>query len=526
MARRTEIPPGEVITIAMAGNPNVGKSTLFNAVTGLNQHTGNWPGKTVASAEGLCRHGGKAYRLVDLPGTYSLLAHSAEEEVARNFLCFSRPEAVCIVCDATCLERNLNLVLQTLEITPRAAICLNLMDEAKKRKLRIEPARLEALLGVPVMGCTARQKNTPARLFSLLERATGSQKAARSYMPRYPEEIEKALVPVCRVLQKKDCRGLAPRWVALRLLEGDPTLMEELDRHLGPDFRRDAGLFIAMTEAERLLAEGGIPQGELPDRIVATLAGEASRLAAAVVTGEEKSYSTADRRLDKVLTGRRWGIPIMLGLLAVIFWLTISGANLPSALLAKGLFRLQDLLSGALLGLGVPLWLHDALILGVYRVAAWVVSVMLPPMAIFFPLFTLLEDMGYLPRVAYNLDRPLKRCGACGKQALTICMGFGCNAAGVVGCRIIDSPRERLIAILTNNFVPCNGRFPPPEKGQIAPPGQQGLQGLPPGGGVGRDGQADFNVSRVIAAHIPRLLFHKAMLLGGKKERRGQRPRR
>ena len=161
-----------------------------------------------------------------------------------------------------------------------------------------------------------------------------------------------------------------------------------------------------------------------------------------------------------MLTGRRWGIPIMLGLLAVIFWLTISGANLPSALLAKGLFRLQDLLSGALLGLGVPLWLHDALILGVYRVAAWVVSVMLPPMAIFFPLFTLLEDMGYLPRVAYNLDRPLKRCGACGKQALTICMGFGCNAAGVVGCRIIDSPRERLLAILTNSFVPCNGRFP------------------------------------------------------------------
>ena len=451
---------GAVYTVALAGNPNVGKSTLFNAVTGLNQHTGNWPGKTVASAEGLCRHGGKAYRLVDLPGTYSLLAHSAEEEVARNFLCFSRPEAVCIVCDATCLERNLNLVLQTLEITPRAAICLNLMDEAKKRKLRIEPARLEALLGVPVMGCTARQKNTPARLFSLLERATEGEENRRSYMPRYPEEIERALVPVCRALQKKDCRGLAPRWVALRLLEGDPTLMEELDRHLGPDFRRDAGLFIAMTEAERLLAEGGIPQGELPDRIVATLAGEASRLAAAVVTGEEKSYSTADRRLDKVLTGRRWGIPIMLGLLAVIFWLTISGANLPSALLAKGLFRLQDLLSGALLGLGVPLWLHDALILGVYRVAAWVVSVMLPPMAIFFPLFTLLEDAGYLPRVAYNLDRPFHACHACGKQALTMCMGLGCNAAGVVGCRIIDSERERLLAVLTNSLMPCNGRFP------------------------------------------------------------------
>ena len=255
MARRTEISPGEVITIAMAGNPNVGKSTLFNAVTGLNQHTGNWPGKTVASAEGLCRHGGKAYRLVDLPGTYSLLAHSAEEEVARNFLCFSRPEAVCIVCDATCLERNLNLVLQTLEITPRAAICLNLMDEAKKRKLRIEPARLEALLGVPVMGCTARQKNTPARLFSLLERATEGEENRRSYMPRYPEEIERALVPVCRALQKKDCRGLAPRWVALRLLEGDPTLMEELDRQIDLALPRELVLDLSgltFTDSSRI----------------------------------------------------------------------------------------------------------------------------------------------------------------------------------------------------------------------------------------------------------------------------------
>ena len=244
---------------------------------------------------------------------------------------------------------------------------------------------------------------------------------------------------------------------------------------------------------------------------MATLAGEASRLAEAVVTGEEKSYSTADRRLDKVLTGRRWGIPIMLGLLAVIFWMTISGANLPSALLAKGLFRLQDLLSGALLGLGVPLWLHDALILGVYRVAAWVVSVMLPPMAIFFPLFTLLEDMGYLPRVAYNLDRPLKRCGACGKQALTICMGFGCNAAGVVGCRIIDSPRERLLAILTNSFVPCNGRFPTLVNlillffvGTAAGPGQSVLSALLLTGFILLGAAATFAVTGILSRTVLR----------------------
>ena len=300
MARRTEIPPGEVITIAMAGNPNVGKSTLFNAVTGLNQHTGNWPGKTVASAEGLCRHGGKAYRLVDLPGTYSLLAHSAEEEVARNFLCFSRPEAVCIVCDATCLERNLNLVLQTLEITPRAAICLNLMDEAKKRKLRIEPARLEALLGVPVMGCTARQKNTPARLFSLLERATGSQKAARSYMPRYPEEIEKALVPVCRVLQKKDCRGLAPRWVALRLLEGDPTLIKDTiaDGGAGPapgaGFPAGRGAFYSDDRGGKTAGR----RGHSPGRAARPHSGHTGR------GSQPAGRGCGDRRGKKLLHGR------------------------------------------------------------------------------------------------------------------------------------------------------------------------------------------------------------------------------
>ena len=249
-------------------------------------------------------------------------------------------------------------------------------------------------------------------------------------------------------------------------------------------------------------------------------------LAAQAVTYTKEHYRKREERLDRILTGPFTGTAVMVLLLLGIFWLTITGANYPSQLLSDGLFWVQDRLSDLFAYLNAPAWLHGALVLGVYRVLAWVVSVMLPPMAIFFPLFTLLEDFGYLPRVAFVLDHAFQRAKACGKQALTMCMGFGCNAAGVVGCRIIDSPRERLIAILTNNFVPCNGRFPPPEKGQIAPPGQQGLQGLPPGGGVGRDGQVDFNVSRVIAAHMPRLLFHKAMLLGGKKERRGQRPRR
>ena len=447
--------------IALAGNPNVGKSTVFNALTGLNQHTGNWPGKTVTNAQGRCTAGGRSYVMVDIPGAYSLMAHSAEEEVARNFICFGEPDAVVVVCDATCLERNLNLVLQTLEISRRVVVCVNLMDEAERKGIKLDLELLSERLGVPVVGTTARRKKSLRLLTDCLERVCSAPEPGEPFSVRYPDAIEDAVALLEPLVEEKSAGRLNSRWLSLRLLDQDDSLIREINACLGEDFLRDEALQSALGEAMALLRERGVENtDQLKDMTVAALIHSAEAICCGAVTCERSQYAETDRRLDRLLTGRLTGYPVMLALLALIFWLTISGANYPSQLLADGLFRVQDRLTELFEYLNAPDWLHGVLVLGAYRVLAWVVSVMLPPMAVFFPLFTLLEDAGYLPRVAYNLDRPFKRCRACGKQALTMCMGFGCNAAGVVGCRIIDSPRERLLAILTNNFVPCNGRFP------------------------------------------------------------------
>lgn len=447
--------------IALAGNPNVGKSTVFNALTGLNQHTGNWPGKTVTNAQGRCTAGGRSYVMVDIPGAYSLMAHSAEEEVARNFICFGEPDAVVVVCDATCLERNLNLVLQTLEISRRVVVCVNLMDEAERKGIKLDLELLSGRLGVPVVGTTARRKKSLRLLTDCLERVCSAPESGEPFSVRYPDAIEDAVALLEPLVEEKSAGRLNSRWLSLRLLDQDDSLIREINACLGEDFLRDEALQSALGEAMALLRERGVENtDQLKDMTVAALIHSAEAICCGAVTCERSQYAETDRRLDRLLTGRLTGYPVMLALLALIFWLTISGANYPSQLLADGLFRVQDRLTELFEYLNAPDWLHGVLVLGAYRVLAWVVSVMLPPMAVFFPLFTLLEDAGYLPRVAYNLDKPFKRCRACGKQALTMCMGFGCNAAGVVGCRIIDSPRERLLAILTNSFVPCNGRFP------------------------------------------------------------------
>ncbi|WP_252224327.1 ferrous iron transport protein B [Clostridium sp. ZBS2] len=446
--------------IALAGNPNVGKSTVFNNLTGLNQHTGNWPGKTVTNATGKYTHKKKEFTLVDIPGTYSLMANSVEEEVARDFICFGNPDATVVIVDATCLERNLNLVLQTLEITENVLVCVNLMNEAKRKGIVINLEKLSSLLGVPVVGTSANIGKGLQELKDEIYNLSFNSVEKNIISIKYSSFIEDAILLIEKVLPDKLKSKLNTRWLSLKLLEGDLTLLSSIDNYIGFKLLDDTSIAKAIYNAKEYLKINGLDENMLRDEIVTTLVCIAEKVSKDVVAFSLEKYNDFDRKIDKVLTSKKFGIPIMILLLAVIFWITITGANVPSEILATGLFWIQDKLSAFLFSLGAPVWLEGVLIQGVYRTLAWVVSVMLPPMAIFFPLFTLLEDLGYLPRIAYNLDNFFKKSCACGKQALTMCMGFGCNAAGIIGCRIIDSPRERLIAIITNNFVPCNGRFP------------------------------------------------------------------
>ena len=596
--------------IALAGNPNVGKSTVFNEMTGMNQHTGNWPGKTVANAQGYANDGEQGYVMVDIPGCYSLMAHSTEEEVARDFICFENPDAVIVVCDATCLERNLNLVLQILEANRRAVVCVNLMDEAKKKSISIRFDVLEERLGVPVIGTAARsgkgleqiyeglkhvlelnKRLESARYMEVVEgeyaeteavdvemeavveaevedveveavaeaedvemeavveaevedveveaeaeaeaeetenaeakmkieeagskdaeeaeeaeaaetvkeaeaetkniaardiearnmeaaaenvndienevRKTAEKAADRRFdenpapriLIRYPEYIEAAIARLTPVVRKTAGEGVNIRWLCARLLDSNENLMEAVRKYLTP-VAESLEVSSLLAEIREEWKERGITQKRVSDDMASVFVRKAEFICRGAVVYENQKYDKKDRLLDRLFTSKATGFPIMFLILLGVFWLTITGANYPSELLSTGLFWVEDRISELFLAIGMPVLLNDLLVHGVYRVLAWVISVMLPPMAIFFPLFTLLEDFGYLPRVAFNLDRCFKRCAACGKQALTMCMGFGCNAAGIIGCRIIDSPRERLIAMITNNFVPCNGRFP------------------------------------------------------------------
>ena len=443
--------------IALAGNPNVGKSTVFNALTGLHQHTGNWSGKTVGTAEGRFRRGKKEIRLVDLPGAYSLTADSAEEEVARDFLCFEHPDAAVVICDACCLERNLIFAIQVAQIIPKTMLCVNMMDEARHRGIKIDLDALSKETGIPAVGVSAARYEGLDELEENMIKLVEGRLHTVFIPVRYPKAIENAIESLAPVLARK--YGIKAVFPVIKLIENEHGFVSAFERRFG-EIASDPELTGAIGKAARIMRDGGITKKNVSDRVAACAVLRAEEICLSAVDASEQKAVRRDGKIDSVLTDGIWGIPVMLLLFAGIFWITVSGANYPSQWIASGFAIAEEWLCKGLSAINAPPVLADIIVNGVWRVLSWVVSVMLPPMAIFFPLFTLLEDLGYLPRVAFNLDRSFKAAGACGKQALTMCMGLGCGAVGVTGARIIDSPRERLIAIITNCFVPCNGRFP------------------------------------------------------------------
>lgn len=449
-------------TIAIAGNPNVGKSTVFNSLTGLHQHTGNWPGKTVSNASGIATFNNKNFLLVDIPGTYSIMSNSQEEEIARDYICFGNPDCTVVVLDATCLERNLNLVYQILEITNKVVVCVNLLDEAEKKGIEIDLDKLSFTLGVPVVGTIARKKKTLNKLMQSVYEVCTENCSDELFKIEYPESIENAITIVEKSAKELLCSSLFTnyRWISLKLLEGNSKIISSIENYLNINLVDNENISCSVNKAKEILEENNINISSFKDIIVSTIMYHSEKISLDVIRCKRQNYSVRTNKIDKILTSKLTGIPIMLLFFALIFWITITGANYPSALLTKFFNYIETKLVLLFEHFNSPLWLIDISVFGLYRTLAWIVAVMLPPMAIFFPLFTILEDLGYLPRIAFNLDNFFRKACTSGKQALTMCMGFGCNAAGVVGCRIIDSPRERLVAMLTNNFVPCNGRFP------------------------------------------------------------------
>lgn len=447
----------EEYRIALAGNPNVGKSTIFNNLTGMHQHTGNWTGKTVANATGECIYKEQKYTFIDLPGTYSIMSNSEEEEIARDYICFGNPDTTVVVVDATTLERNLNLVFQIMEITDNVILCVNLLDEAKKKKIKVDLKKLSSELGIPVVGTVARNKRTLDKLLESIKKACENKISIQPKRVIYQKNIEDTIAKLTKVLKEKySLNENMYRWISLKIIDGEEKIIKSIEKNLEIEILENKEI---QSIIENIKKDNDF-NINYKDIIISKIVETAEKISNKVCMFEDKDYSERDRKIDKILTSKKYGIPIMMLFLGLIFWLTIVGANYPSQFLFDIFSKFQEKLINFATYINCPSWLSDMLILGVYQTLTWVVSVMLPPMAIFFPLFTILEDLGYLPRIAFNMDGFFKKACCSGKQMITMCMGFGCNACGVTGCRIINSPRERLIAIITNNLVPCNGRFP------------------------------------------------------------------
>ncbi len=435
-------------TLIFAGNPNVGKSTLFNYLTGLHQHTGNWTGKTVEGATGIFKHKKQTFQLLDTPGAYSLLSHSPEEVVTRDTLAFLPCDCVVVICDATAPQRGISFLLQIMELCPRVILCFNLTDQAKKQGIVMNYQGISKQLRIPVIATSSKEKVSLKNFKTTLCELPPDH----SFVMKYPAPIEIELSYLTRQIQQFNTSPIPSRYLAIKVLEQDTDFLTTFKNKTDISFDQ-----VDIENTFRMLTMKGYDKLTLQKIFTIKKQQYAQELCRQTVT-QTKPFP--QYKADKLLTNRYGSFCVFTLLLLAVFWITISAAQYPSELLQNFLFSLEKPLAQFLSTCHLPNFVIKLLTEGMYRAVAFVVSVMLPPMAIFFPFFTMLEDFGLLPRIAFNLDHRFSQCNACGKQALTMCMGFGCNATGVMGCRIIQSPRERLIAILTNSLVPCNGRFP------------------------------------------------------------------
>jgi len=432
------------LTVALGGNPNIGKSTLFNLLTGRNQHVGNWPGKTVEKVEGRLRYNGKIIKVVDLPGTYSLNAGSLEEVIARDFLVQGKPDVVLAMADATNLERNLYLVLQLMELTPRLVLAVNMMDVARREGLRINLNKLSAALGIPVVSISAA---TGQGIDGLLKTVIAVGEGTITPAPRvdYGKEIESCLQKISAALAGAAARW-PRRWTALKLLENNPAVAAEL---------KAAGHVEALQQAAACREFIGPC---VQRKVIAALYGFAHRVAAEAVTGRSNGRRSLTERLDGIVLHRLAAFPIILVMLGTIFAITLFGAAPLSARLAAIFAWLADQTREILVCLHAPWWLTGAVVDGLIVGMGAVISVMLPTMTIFFVIFALLEDAGFVPRLAFIMDRPLKAVGSQGKHCVSCLLAFGCSIPAVSSTRIMTGS-HRLLAMLTSPLLPCNGRL-------------------------------------------------------------------
>lgn len=423
------------IKVALVGTPNVGKSTIYNHLTHNHEHTGNWSGKTVGVSKGECEYEDTLYTFYDLPGTYSLISKSREEVIATDFILFGDFDVAVVVCDATSLEKGINLVVQTKEICKNVVVCINLVDEAKKKGIEIDFDLLSSQLNSLVVPTSARQNIGLVELLQAIKSSKDTE-----YLDIHYGILNDSIEKLSHTISTNDYN---PKWIALKIMEENTYYIERFKE-------------MGIIQDQKV----NLKDVDVNLEIVLKIARKTKEILKDAVVYHVSDYDHKERKIDQILTSKIWGIPIMLAILFICFYLTIVGANYPSSWLFSFFSSLEELLIHFLEWLCLPTSIVHLLVYGVYQTLYWVVSVMLPPMLIFFPIFTFLEDLGVLPRIAFNLDHAFSKCKACGKQALTMCMGIGCNAVGVTGARIIDSKRERLIAILTNIFMPCNGKFP------------------------------------------------------------------